>query len=162
MSTLAIDGGTPVTTRAMPPWPHFDDEMIVAVTDVLRSGRVNYWTGTECREFEREYAEYTGSKRAIAVANGTVSLELALAALGIGPGDEVVTTPLSVSWQSVSPGTYAASEAAVSEILVPYAWDPVILTLLSAPGFAVFLGLALIFYLIGRRPERRAGRFASI
>ena len=76
--------------------------------------------------------------------------------------DEVVTTPLSVSWQSVSPGTYAASEAAVSEILVPYAWDPVILTLLSAPGFAVFLGLALIFYLIGRRPERRAGRFASI
>lgn len=93
MSTLAIDGGTPVTTRAMPPWPHFDDEMIVAVTEVLRSGRVNYWTGTECRAFEREYAEYTGSRRAIAVANGTVTLELALAALGIGPGDEVVTTP---------------------------------------------------------------------
>ncbi|MBO6900710.1 MAG: hypothetical protein JJ864_05120 [Rhizobiaceae bacterium] len=76
--------------------------------------------------------------------------------------DQIVMTALSQSWQSVSPGSYAASEAAVSEVLAPYAWDPIVLTLLSAPGFAVFLVLALLLYLIGRRPERRTSRFASI
>jgi hypothetical protein len=76
--------------------------------------------------------------------------------------DMVILTPLSESWRAVSPQTYDAAETAVSELLWPYAWDPVILALLSAPGFAVFLVLALVFYMIGRRPERRAGRFASI
>ena len=76
--------------------------------------------------------------------------------------DMIVMTPLSESWRSVSAQSYAAAEAAVSEIIAPYAWDPVILTLLSAPGFAVFLGFAFVFYVIGRRPERRTGRFASI
>ncbi len=76
--------------------------------------------------------------------------------------DMIVITPLSESWRAVSPQTYDAAEAAVGEVLAPYMWDPVTLTLLSAPGFAVFLVLALIFYTIGRRPERRAGRFASI
>ncbi|MBO6636399.1 MAG: hypothetical protein JJ937_17975, partial [Parvibaculum sp.] len=55
-----------------------------------------------------------------------------------------------------------AAEAAVSEVVAPYLWDPVVLTLLSAPGFAGFLVLAFLFYLVGRRPERRAGRFASM
>jgi hypothetical protein len=76
--------------------------------------------------------------------------------------DAIVLTPLWESWQTVSPASYGAAEAAVSEVLVPYVWDPVILTLLSAPGFAVFGVLALLLYMIGRRPERRAGRFASI
>lgn len=76
--------------------------------------------------------------------------------------DMIVLTPLSESWQTVFPASYGAAEAAVSEVLVPYMWDPLILTLLSAPGFAVFVVLALLFYMIGRRPERRAGRFASI
>jgi dTDP-4-amino-4,6-dideoxygalactose transaminase len=74
-------------------WPHFAADELQAVDAVLRSGRINYWTGTQCREFEAEYAAYTRSAHAIALTNGTVSLELALLLLGIGPGDEVVTTP---------------------------------------------------------------------
>lgn len=74
------------------PWPVFPVDEIDAVTGVLQSGKVNYWTGTMCREFEREYAAYVGTKYAVAVANGTVALELALYALGVGQGDEVITT----------------------------------------------------------------------
>jgi len=90
LSRLAIDGGEPVRTAPFPGWPQFDADAIEAVSAVLRSGRVNYWTGDEGRLFEREFAEYTGTKHAIAVANGTVALELALHALGVGPGDEVI------------------------------------------------------------------------
>jgi dTDP-4-amino-4,6-dideoxygalactose transaminase len=77
------------------PWPFFSEEDIAVVSRVLASGKVNYWTGNECREFEREYAEKLGVRHAIAVANGTVALELALYALGVGPGDEVIVTPRS-------------------------------------------------------------------
>lgn len=76
-----------------PPWPSFSEEEADAVSRVLRSGRVNYWTGEECRAFEREFAEWAGTRHAIALANGTVALDLALRGLGIGPGDEVVVTP---------------------------------------------------------------------
>jgi dTDP-4-amino-4,6-dideoxygalactose transaminase len=75
------------------PWPSFSEEEANAVRDVLLSSKVNYWTGLECREFEREFAEFAESKYAIALANGTVALDLALKALGIGEGDEVVVTP---------------------------------------------------------------------
>jgi hypothetical protein len=74
------------------PWPSFTEEEAEAVQKVLLSNKVNYWTGTEGREFEKEFASYTGCKHAIALANGTVALELALEALGIRPGDEVITT----------------------------------------------------------------------
>jgi dTDP-4-amino-4,6-dideoxygalactose transaminase len=77
------------------PWPCFSEEEIEAVAAVLRSNRVNYWTGDEGRQFEREFAEQVGTSRAIALANGTVALELALRGLGIGAGDEVVVTPRS-------------------------------------------------------------------
>ncbi len=73
-------------------WPVFEPDEIQAVTQVLQSGKVNYWTGTEARELEREYAEYLGVKHAIALHNGTLALELALHAFGIGAGDEVITT----------------------------------------------------------------------
>jgi len=76
-------------------WPHFDDEQIAAAAAVLRSGKVNYWTGEEARAFEREFARSCGAEYAVALANGTVALELALHVLGIGPGDEVVVTPRS-------------------------------------------------------------------
>lgn len=72
------------------PWPQFDDEQIEAVATVLRSGQINYWTGTIGREFEREYAKYLGRRHAIALANGTVALELSLEAFGIGEGAEVI------------------------------------------------------------------------
>lgn len=75
------------------PWPSFTAEEAGAVQRVLLSNRVNYWTGTECREFEREFAAWVGTTHAVALANGTLALDVALKALGIGPGDEVVVTP---------------------------------------------------------------------
>lgn len=74
------------------PWPSFSEEEANAVRDVLLSNRVNYWTGTECRNFEREFAEFAGAKYAIALANGTVALDLALNAMGVGAEDEVIVT----------------------------------------------------------------------
>ncbi|MGD9859940.1 MAG: DegT/DnrJ/EryC1/StrS family aminotransferase [Marinobacterium sp.] len=74
------------------PWPSFTEEEADAVRDVLLSNKVNYWTGQEGRQFEREFAEYVGTEYAIALANGTVALDLALNALGVGAGDEVIVT----------------------------------------------------------------------
>ncbi len=76
-------------------WPQFAEDEIEAAVRVLRSGRVNAWTGEEVAAFEREFAAFLGCRRAVAVANGTLALELALSALGIGPGDRVVVTPRS-------------------------------------------------------------------
>ena len=73
------------------PWPVFEADEQAAVTRVLACGKVNYWTGEEGRAFEAEYAAYTGRRHAVAVANGTLALELALEAFDIGEGDEVVT-----------------------------------------------------------------------
>ncbi len=92
---LAIDGGRPIREQALAPWPHFTRDEIETVADVLESGKVNYWTGDHGRLFEKEYAESIGTKYAVAVANGTVALELALYAIGIRPGDEVVVTSRS-------------------------------------------------------------------
>lgn len=75
------------------PWPSFSEDEVSAVANVLRSNKVNYWTGTECREFEREFAAWCGTPYAIALANGTLALDLALRGLNIGPGDEVIVTP---------------------------------------------------------------------
>lgn len=72
-------------------WPFFADDEIEAAVRVLRSGKVNYWTGEEGRHFEREFAAFVGCNYAVALANGTIALECALRALGIGPGDEVIT-----------------------------------------------------------------------
>lgn len=77
------------------PWPSFDAEEAAAVSRVLLSNRVNYWTGGEGRAFEREFAAATGCEHAIALANGTVAIDLALIALGIGAGDDVIVTPRS-------------------------------------------------------------------
>ena len=90
---LVRDGGAPVRTEPLAAWPFFDDEMVAAVSDVLRSGKVNYWTGKEVRRFEKDFAEFVGSNFAVAVSNGTVAIELALYALGIGAGDEVIVPP---------------------------------------------------------------------
>lgn len=89
---LAIEGGTPVRTQPCAAWPYFAQDEIDTITAVLKSGKVNYWTGEEGRLFEREFAAFTGCDYAIALANGTVALELALYALGIGSGDEVIVT----------------------------------------------------------------------
>jgi dTDP-4-amino-4,6-dideoxygalactose transaminase len=75
------------------PWPSFSEDEIEAVAEILRSGRINYWTGEQGRLFEGEFARFAGTKHAIALANGTVALDLALRGLGIGEGDEVIVTP---------------------------------------------------------------------
>src|SRR5690554_2776566 len=75
------------------PWPSFTEEEANAVRDVVLSNKVNYWTGQECREFEKEFATWSGTKYAIALMNGTVALDVALLALGVGKGDEVIVTP---------------------------------------------------------------------
>jgi len=78
---------------AFSPWPSFTEEERDAVARVLMSNKVNYWTGQECRSFEKEFTAWSGSRFAIALSNGTLALDLALHGLGIGPGDEVVVTP---------------------------------------------------------------------
>lgn len=77
---------------SLAPWPSFSQEEADAVSRVLLSNRVNYWTGNECREFEQEFATWCGTPYAIALANGTVALDLALKAIDIGQGDEVIVT----------------------------------------------------------------------
>lgn len=75
------------------PWPSFTEEEAKAVHDVVRSNKVNYWTGTECREFEKEFAAWADTSYAVALSNGTLALDVALMALGVGAGDEVIVTP---------------------------------------------------------------------
>ncbi len=87
---LAIDGGPRAVTNELAGWPSLTEKAILAVVDVLRSGKINYWTGPKGMEFEKKFAEWQGSKYAISVSSGTAALHTALAALGVGPGDEVI------------------------------------------------------------------------
>jgi dTDP-4-amino-4,6-dideoxygalactose transaminase len=90
MDRLAIQGGPKAVTAGLPHWPQFSASAIDAVDEVLRSGKVNYWTGRRGMEFERRFAEWQGSRHAISASSGTSALHVALTALGIGPGDEVI------------------------------------------------------------------------
>ncbi len=87
---LALHGGPKAVPTPLPPWPAFDDNAIRAVEQVLRSGKVNYWTGPHGMEFEKQFAAWQGSRYAVSVATGTAALHVSLAVLGIGPGDEVI------------------------------------------------------------------------
>ena len=89
-----LTGWTMLDT-ALAPWPSYSEEEVEAASRVLRSNRVNYWTGREGRAFEEEFAALVGVEHAVAVTNGTVALDLALLAAGVGSGDEVVVTPRS-------------------------------------------------------------------
>ena len=93
--TLSNESAEERKTPPIGPWPYFAPDEIAAATQVLQSGNVNYWTGDENAHFEREFAQWFGADHAIAVANGTLALDLALIAAGVGPGDEVVVTPRS-------------------------------------------------------------------
>lgn len=75
------------------PWPSFTTEEARAIERVLLSNQVNYWTGSECRDFEKEFAEWVGTNHAVSLANGTLALDVALKALNLRAGDEVVVTP---------------------------------------------------------------------
>jgi len=87
---LAIEGGEPAVATPLPPWPWFDEDTIKAAMEPLRSGKVNYWTGSLGMEFERRFAQWNGSKHCITTTSGTRALHTAVASLGIGPGDEVI------------------------------------------------------------------------
>lgn len=92
-STASTPIMLPHAGRTFPTWPHFEPEQMEAVCSVLRSGKVNYWTGSVVGEFEKEYAAHLGVKHAVAVFNGTIALDLIIRAMEIGPGDEVVVPP---------------------------------------------------------------------
>ena len=105
--TLAIDGGEKAVKGKLPGWPQFSEKAIQEVEAVLRSGKVNYWTGKRGMEFEKRFAEWQGSKYAVSVATGTAALHVGLAALGIGPGDEVIVpsyTFIATSFSVVQAG----------------------------------------------------------
>ena len=95
MKSAKVDLCQKEDSRPFAPWPFFGDDELAVANRVLQSGKVNYWTGTECKSFESEYAAYHGVQYAIALANGTLALELALRALGVGEGDEVIVAPRS-------------------------------------------------------------------
>ena len=104
---LAIHGGAKTVQNKLIGWPQFNDQAIDSVVQVLRSGKVNYWTGRKGMDFEKRYAEWQGSQYAVAVSNGTAALHVALTALGIGPGDEVIVpsyTFIATSFSVVQAG----------------------------------------------------------
>lgn len=133
---LAINGGTPVRDsrlRPFPRWPIFWDDEKRAVQDVLDSGHVNYWTGEEGRQFQAEFAARMGVAEAVSVNSGTSALHVALAAAGVGPGDEVIVparsfiaTASAVTNQfavpifaDIDPRTHTISVESVAERISP-------------------------------------------
>ena len=95
VAKLAIDGGEKVSKKPFPAWPQFDPATDKKVLDILHSGKVNYWTGPVGMEFEKAWAKWLGVKNAVSVSNGTAALHVALTALGVGSGDEVICTSYS-------------------------------------------------------------------
>lgn len=131
--TLAIYGGRPAKTRPFPDWPQSDEREVAAVTRVLRSGKWWRVAGSETAQFEQEFARYQGARGALAVTNGTAAIEVALQALGIGRGDEVLvpafsfistaTAVLTVGavpvMVDVDPDTYCLDPDALAAALTP-------------------------------------------
>ena len=74
-------------------WPSFTEEDIATTSKILKSGKVNYWTGSECKSFEKEFSALFNSNYSIALANGSVALSAAYKALSLNKGDEIITTP---------------------------------------------------------------------
>ena len=96
MSSIpALEGGSPVRKKPIEAWPRFTEYEINLVLEVLKSGRLSSLNGTVTRKFEEEFAKFIGAKYSIATSNGTTALHTALASIGIGPGDEVITTPFT-------------------------------------------------------------------
>jgi dTDP-4-amino-4,6-dideoxygalactose transaminase len=121
---LAIDGGTPVRTEPFPAWPVFDEREEQAVLTALRSGAWGENNGTRVVEFGKAFAAFQGAKHAVCVPNGTIALELALQTLGIGPGDEVITTPYTFIATSASILTLGARPIFVDIDPETYNLDP--------------------------------------
>jgi dTDP-4-amino-4,6-dideoxygalactose transaminase len=126
MSELAIRGGTPVRTDPYPQWPEIDERDVEAVASVVRTGQIGGWPepGPRNAEFSSRFAEYQGAGHGIVMVNGTVTMEVALKALGIGWGDEVIVPALTFAATA-----YAAIAAGALPVIVdvePERWtiDP--------------------------------------
>ena len=87
---LALFGGQKTAGDPFPRWPQFSERSLTDIVEPLRTGRVGYWAGTRGREFESRWAAWAGAEHAVSCSSGTAALHLALAGLGIGPGDEVI------------------------------------------------------------------------
>lgn len=126
MAELAVNGGTPVRTAAYPAWPEWDDRELDAVTSVIRSGTWGGFPepGTNASRFEEAFAAYQGARHGILMANGTVTMEVALKALGIGWGDEVIVPALTFAATAYAP--MAAGALPVIVDVEPRTWtiDP--------------------------------------
>jgi dTDP-4-amino-4,6-dideoxygalactose transaminase len=89
---LAIDGGSPVRTEPFPDWPIFGDREEQLLLEVLHSGKWGELTGSKVMTFARDFAAFQGASYGVCVPNGTLALEVGLEALGVGHGDEIITT----------------------------------------------------------------------
>jgi dTDP-4-amino-4,6-dideoxygalactose transaminase len=126
MPELAINGGTPRRSDPYPDWPHGDDADVAAVTEVVRGGRWGGFPepGPVAAAFEQRFAAYQGARHGVLMANGTVTMEVALKALGIGWGDEVIVPALTFSATAYAP--IAAGALPVFVDVTPETWtiDP--------------------------------------
>ncbi len=134
-STLAIDGGTPVRTQSFPRWPVYDQREEHALLDVLHSGKWGVLDGDKVHAFEQQFAAFQEARYGLCVSNGTVALEIALRALGVGPGDEVITTPYTFVatasaalmigappvFVDIDPDTYNIDPAQIAAAITPRA-----------------------------------------
>lgn len=121
--TLAIDGGTPVRSGPWPPWPAFGEDCVQAAAEVIRSGRMTSLTGDAVARFEQAFAAYHRIPHCLATSSGTTAIHLALAGLGLGPGDEVIV-PAHTFIASATPVLHQGATAVFADV------DPVTYTLL--------------------------------
>jgi len=115
MSHLAIRGATPVRSDPFPAWPEITERDVEAVADVVRNGQIGGWPepGPKAGEFAERFAAYQGAEHGIVMSNGTVTMEVALKALGIGWGDEVIVPALTFAATA-----YAAVAAGALPVVV--------------------------------------------
>jgi len=128
---LAIEGGPKVREKSWPEWPVYGEQEIQLIAHILRSGNTHFHRSTVSKDFEKRFAEWNGSKHAICCNSGTSAIHMALAAGGIGPGDEVIVPPRTfigtvspVLYQNavpifadIDPRTHNISPAAVRAVL---------------------------------------------
>ncbi len=126
MAELAIRGGTPVRPERYPAWPAWDERDVRAVTEVVRSGNWGGFPepGPRAAEFERRFAAYQGAQHGIPMANGTITMEVALKALGIGWGDEVIIPALTFAATAYAPMAAGALPVIVDVTKETWTIDP--------------------------------------
>jgi len=131
---LAIHGGRPVRQTPFSPFPDYGEEEIAAAVAVLKSGKLARQSGSKVGEFEKSYAEKFGVKHALAVSSGTAAIHVAISALGIGPGDDVIATSHSFAgsatpivhagavpvFADIDPRTFNIDPRSIAEKITPY------------------------------------------